>query len=122
MIAAALAACVPAPVCNGSEALCDAPLAEVTLPGAHNALSNAEDGWIAPNQELSVAHPLESGVRVVVFDTRPGGDGLPWLCHGDCSLGSRPLVDGLRDLTDAHPSGAQWPTLGALIALNGDAP
>lgn len=101
-----LFACVDPPLCNGSAELCERRVDEVAFAGTHNAMSNADEGWIAPNQTHAPAQQLADGVRVLVYDTHPLDDGTPGLCHGYCSLGSKPLVDGLlevRTFLDASP-------------------
>ena len=37
--------------CNGSADLCGRTLDQVTLPGTHNSMSNAEYDWLLPNQQ-----------------------------------------------------------------------
>lgn len=91
--------------CNGHPRLCDRPLAEITLPGTHNSMSNAEAGWMAPNQPHGLTRQLADGVRALMLDTYEE-DGTLYLCHGYCSLGSQPLAEGLaeiRTFLDAHP-------------------
>lgn len=99
----------PDTACNGSDALCERRVDEVVFATTHNAMSSEEEGWKPPNQGFAVPRQLEDGVRGIVFDSHYdaelGGD-EPLLCHGFCSLGHKPLVDGLADLTaflDAHP-------------------
>jgi len=84
--------------CNGYEALCDRRFDEVVFPTAHNAMSNADDGWIAPNQQHGIKRQLEDGIRAMLLDTHSYMGGS-YLCHSSCLLGSKPLVDGLRDIT-----------------------
>lgn len=111
MIALLLLACrAPAEAeprrCNGHAELCDRPLSEVALPGTHNSMSNADDGWMVPNQHHGIPQQLEDGVRGFLFDVHLGDDGLPALCHAYCSLGSTPLDEGLgwfKDFLDDHP-------------------
>jgi len=81
--------------CNGSPLLCDRPFDTVALPSTHNSMSNAEDGWIAPNQQFSIERQLDDGIRGMMFDTYYDGDEIV-LCHTYCQLGSRPLVDALE--------------------------
>lgn len=91
--------------CNGHDALCDRPLDRVTLPGTHNSMSNADAGWIAPNQQHGLTRQLEDGVRAMMLDTYEWDGGL-WLCHGYCELGAQPLAEGLGELEAylaAHP-------------------
>jgi hypothetical protein len=106
--------------CNGSEALCARRFDRVTFPMTHNAMSNADDGWAAPNQNHGIARQLQDGIRGLMLDTHyydevngytdARVDGVSpldqaYLCHGTCDLGKRPLLDGLCDVTqllDAH--------------------
>ncbi len=81
--------------CNGSVELCARRFDEVAYATSHNAMSNAEDGWTVPNQNLTIAHQLEDGVRGLMLDVHEGYDDI-LLCHGTCLLGSLPVVDGLR--------------------------
>ncbi|MCZ7677486.1 MAG: hypothetical protein M5U28_01395 [Sandaracinaceae bacterium] len=69
-------------------------------------MSNAEDRWIAPNQGLRMWRQLEDGVRGMMLDVHDE-DGVTSLCHGLCSLGSRPLTEALielRTFMDCHPA------------------
>jgi hypothetical protein len=91
--------------CNGSAALCDRRFNEVAFATAHNAMSNADDRWLYPNQEHGIARALADGVRGLMLDTHYDR-GSTGLCHGVCTFGRRPLVEGLCDVTqflDAHP-------------------
>lgn len=107
-LAAALAACdadpVPVPAtCNGQVALCDRRVDEVAFATSHNAMSTAEDGWLHPNQELTIRHQLERGVRGLMLDVHPFEDGgvvASYLCHAICQLGKVPLADGLRPIRE----------------------
>jgi hypothetical protein len=133
-------------LCNGSAALCDRPLDQVVLAGAHNAMSAADyPGWMFPNQEAGMAAQLRHGIRALLFDVHngipvagrvktvledepgseakfekalgpegvaaamrirdrlvgpPEGPKGPYLCHGFCELGARPLADALKDIRD----------------------
>jgi hypothetical protein len=68
---------VEAGVCNGSSALCERPLDQVTFPGAHNAMSAADvPGWMFPQHERGVAAQLTDGIRAFLIDVhygRPAG-------------------------------------------------
>jgi hypothetical protein len=91
--------------CNGSAAACERRLDEITVAGAHNAMSNAEEGWLFPNQSWSVQRQLGAGVRGLNLDVYDEG-GVATLCHGYCSLGSEPLVDLLlrvNEFLDEEP-------------------
>ena len=84
--------------CNGFEALCDRRFDEVVFPTTHNAMSNADDGWVAPNQQHGMKRQLEDGIRGMLIDTH-SYLGSTYLCHSSCLLGSKLLVDGLREIT-----------------------
>lgn len=91
--------------CNGAAALCGLPLDAVTFPGTHNAMSNADEGWAAPNQQHPPARQLEDGIRAMLLDTYLD-EGEAVLCHGFCALGRTPLRDVLEELAaflDANP-------------------
>ncbi len=85
--------------CNGSTVLCDRPLTEVVLPGTHNSMSNAADGWWVPNQNTGIEAQLADGIRGLLLDTHDYA-GEPHLCHSNCLLGSRPLVDALEGIDE----------------------
>ena len=92
-------------VCNGHEALCDLRFDQLVLPATHNSMSNAEDGWIAPNQQAGLARQLEDGIRGMLLDTKEWNGDL-YLCHGACELGSILLDDALTilgDFMEEHP-------------------
>lgn len=107
---AANASCIR---CNGAASLCDRPFDEVVYPTSHNAMSNAAEGWLAPNQQVTVPDQLDAGMRSLMLDTWYwGGDAV--LCHGGevvpglgCDItGQKPLDLGLAELTsylETHP-------------------
>jgi len=108
--------------CNGSPALCSRPFDQVTLPGSHNSMSNAELGWKMPNQTYSIPHQLERGARAMLIDThygrpivvagRPGvqdvtpanynpaNEDRMYLCHAGCGMGASDLIEVLRQVRD----------------------
>lgn len=98
---------LPEPLaCNGHAELCDRTFEQVAYATTHNAMSNAEDRWIAPNQNRRMWRQLEDGVRGMMLDVHDD-DGVTSLCHGFCSLGSRPLTEALVELRtwmDCHPA------------------
>lgn len=109
LFASALAACGETPppplACNGAEALCDRRYDEVAYATAHNAMSNEEDGWAAPNQRFPIPRQLQDGIRGLMLDTY-FFEGETRLCHGSCVFGSKPLAEGLgeiRAFLQAHP-------------------
>ena len=87
--------------CNGSAALCARPLDDVTFAVTHNAMASAEEDWWFPNQTHAVPRQLADGIRGISFDTHYDGE-TAMLCHSYCDLGSKPLVDGLKDLSLIH--------------------
>jgi hypothetical protein len=97
--------------CNGASALCDRRYDAVSYPTTHNAMSNAEDGFLLPNQHFAVSRQLTDGVRGLMLDAWYFG-GAAVLCHGGdifpCDqTGMRPLADGLAEIKaflDQHPS------------------
>ncbi len=88
---------VPDPKCNGHEELCDRPFDGVAYPMTHNAMSNAEAGWISPNQTFGITRQLNDGIRGMMLDTYDE-DGALLLCHIFCAAGSQPLVEGLEEI------------------------
>jgi hypothetical protein len=77
----------------------------VAYATSHNAMSNRAARWVAPNQEAGITAQLELGVRALMLDSYDF-NGKSMLCHGACSLGRQPLVDGLGEVKaflDAHP-------------------
>jgi hypothetical protein len=64
-------------LCNGSAALCDRPLDQVTFAGTHNSMSAADvPGWMFPQHERGISGQLTDGIRAFLFDVhygRPAG-------------------------------------------------
>lgn len=85
--------------CNGHPQLCDRPLPEVVFAATHNSMSNRQDGWAAPNQNLNMRHQLIDGVRAFLIDVYDR-NGRILLCHGFCNLGSRPLLEAMEEIAD----------------------
>jgi hypothetical protein len=63
----------------------------------HNAMSNAEAEWIAPNQSFGITRQLNDGIRGLMLDTYEE-EGELLLCHVLCVAGSQPLVEGLDEI------------------------
>ncbi len=98
--------------CNGRHDLCARRYDDVRYATTHNAMSNAANGWIGPNQSWDVPTQLAMGVRGLMLDTYRAGDlnllGLvqvpgvdpdsTYLCHSVCALGKQPLADGLAEI------------------------
>jgi len=89
----------PPMVCNGHAELCDLPFDQLVFPATHNSMSNAAEGWIAPNQQHGLRRQLEDGIRGMLIDTKEWNGEL-YLCHGACELGSILLADALAVLRD----------------------
>lgn len=87
------------PECNGAVELCERRFDEVAYATTHNAMASAEDEFVVPNQNLGLAKQLAAGVRGLMLDIHEWGEDV-LLCHGPCSLGSIPFVDGLRTIRD----------------------
>ena len=101
-------AAVAATTCNGDARLCDRAYDAVSYVATHNAMSNADDGWAPPNQHHGLERQLADGVRTMLLDTQypEAQPTVPYLCHGYCEAGKRPLVDALAALRrwlDANP-------------------
>jgi len=73
------------------------PYDQVAWATTHNAMSAGDDGWYVPSQQHDVPTQLRAGVRGLMLDVHEE-DGEPWLCHGLCSLGAQPLVEGLAEI------------------------
>lgn len=98
-------ASTPPLACNGQAEHCERRLDELALPGTHNSMSSAADGWLIPNQPYGLTRQLQDGVRAMMLDTWLY-EGEPMLCHSYCELGSQPLHEGLgevQDFLDASP-------------------
>ena len=83
--------------CDGAPLLCARRYDEVAYATTHNAMSNAEEGWYVPCQEYGITHQLQDGVRALMLDLHDL-DGQVSLCHGSCTLGSEPLLEGLEEI------------------------
>jgi hypothetical protein len=102
VVALVLVACGDDPVpippeCNGSLALCARRFDEVSYATTHNAMSNAADNWVNPNQNVGITAQLDAGVRGLMLDIHEWGEDV-LLCHGLCPLGSLPLTAGLAEI------------------------
>ena len=84
--------------CNGHQALCDRRFDQVVFPSTHNAMSNSDDGWLGANQQHGITRQLADGIRGLLIDTH-SYRGTSYLCHSNCIFGSKPLVDGLTEIT-----------------------
>src|SRR5215218_1771444 len=66
-------ATVPANGCNGSKALCDRQLNEISFAGTHNSFSAADSpGWYITNQRHTVPRQLDDGIRLFLIDAHWG--------------------------------------------------
>jgi hypothetical protein len=96
----------PAIACNGHPELCDRSFDQVAFPGTHNAMSNAEESFLAPNQQYNMRRQLDDGIRVMLIDTYYWQNDL-YLCHSSCDFGNTPLSEGLghiKSFMDANPN------------------
>lgn len=84
--------------CNGAQELCERRVNEVVFPATHNSMSNSDEGWVAPNQVHGLEQQLSDGIRGFLLDTHLDLD-TPKLCHSNCKLGERDLVDALSAFT-----------------------
>jgi hypothetical protein len=106
--------------CNGTHSLCSRSYDTVRYATTHNAMSNAANGWVGPNQNLTVPDQLALGVRALMLDNHKAGnlnsfnqiqvpDADPdtaYLCHAVCSLGKQLLENGLSEIVtflDGNP-------------------
>ena len=75
---------------------------EVAFATTHNAMANAEDGWLLPNQRYGITRQLNDGVRGLMLDVHKWENEIV-LCHA-CNEwfghlgGYRPLADGLAEI------------------------
>jgi hypothetical protein len=113
-------------VCNGRADLCDMRVNEVVFPGSHNSEAAADSNFLGPNQDWTMPHQMDAGVRALLLKSTywetPASisgflDSLPpktantvrglvdtalpakpgaWMCHNLCVLGSTPLEQGFR--------------------------
>ena len=91
--------------CNGDPDLCGRAFDTVTFAGAHNAMSNAADGWFLPNHFAAIPAQLAAGIRVLSLDIHYE-QGEVMLCHSHCSLGRAPLsrvLGQIKGFLDTHP-------------------
>lgn len=91
--------------CNGRDALCARAYDAVAYPGTHDAYSDADENFGAPDQTHTLTRQLEDGVRVLHLEIYAYDDDV-YLCHAVCAIGSKLLVDGfteIRKFVDAHP-------------------
>ncbi len=85
--------------CNGRRELCDRPYNEVSFATAHNAMNNAEDEWLFPNQDHGISRQLKDGIRAMMLDTYYW-QGSTALCHVSCEFGVLSMAEGLGEIRD----------------------
>ena len=91
--------------CNGSAHLCGKAYNDVTYAAAHNAMSNADDGWFLPNHYHGIPGQLRAGIRMLNIDLYRE-NGVVMMCHSQCSLGRAPFAAGLesvREFLEGNP-------------------
>ena len=82
--------------CNGSEALCERPLAEVTFPATHNAMSAADyPGFLFPMHDRTIPNQLHDGVRGLLIDAYYGYAGRR--VYSDFERGPNKLIADAQD-------------------------
>jgi DnaJ like chaperone protein len=70
----------PQSACNGSAALCERRLDQVTFPATHNSFSASDEpGWYFANQRHGIERQLRDGIRGLLIDIHwgkrdPSGD------------------------------------------------
>jgi hypothetical protein len=96
-VAAEAQACAFPRTCNGAAELCDRRYDQVTYPTTHNGYAAEVEGFLHPDQRFGVARQLADGIQAIELDVHDY-QGQPYLCHGSCDAGKRPLVDALADL------------------------
>ena len=114
--------------CNGHAELCDRSYDDVTYAGSHNAMANADRGFLSAMQDLTMGNQLEQGVRALLIDAhywegpektqaflesvpKETGDALrpllaganpqrpgTWWCHNLCRLGAQRLTNGFEEI------------------------
>jgi hypothetical protein len=93
--------CLPSVIddelCNGATSLCTRRYDQVAYATTHNAMSNADENWIFPNQQHGISRQLDDGIRALMLDTHYR-DGETDLCHAYCELGHERLADGLAKI------------------------
>ncbi len=84
--------------CNGAVELCQRRFDEAAYPTTHNAMSNADEGWVNPNQYHAISDQLAAGVRALMLDAHYWEE-TAYLCHTVCQLGSKPLAACLHTMS-----------------------
>ncbi|MGH7282073.1 MAG: hypothetical protein ACRELY_11155 [Polyangiaceae bacterium] len=92
--------------CNGHAELCGRAYTAVAFPGDHDSYATVPDGFIAADQDRTVAQQLAGGVRVLHLEMQLH-QGDAYLCHASCSLGNKLLSDELSTVAafmNANPT------------------
>ncbi len=58
--------------CNGSVRLCGVSIGDVVFATSHNSMSTATDGFLGPNQDLTIPEQLRAGIRGFQIDAYEG--------------------------------------------------
>lgn len=89
--------------CNGHAELCERPFDAIVFPGTHNSHSALDEGFppVVANQQHGIARQLEDGIRVLLLDVYAdeADPATLLLCHGSCTFGSTPHLEGLAAIT-----------------------
>jgi hypothetical protein len=63
-------------------------------------MSNADDGWLTPNQTHPMARQLRDGIRAMLIDSY-SYQGTGYLCHRTCLIGgNKKLGDALDEIVE----------------------
>jgi hypothetical protein len=93
--------CLPSIVdddlCNGSTSLCTRRYDQVSYATTHNAMNNADEAWLLPNQQHGITRQLDDGIHALMLDTYYF-EGETQMCHAYCELGHERLADGLAKI------------------------
>ena len=96
----------PAPAtCNGHAELCSRPYDAVAYAGTHGSYSDSDESFGAPDQTHPIAQQLADGIRVLHMEIH-FDQGRPFVCHGLCIIGEKPLRDDLsavKTFIDQNP-------------------
>jgi hypothetical protein len=65
----------PVTACNGYPQLCDKRINQVVFPGAHNAMSSADAGFLLANHQKEIPAQLDGGIRALLIDAHFGAPG-----------------------------------------------
>ncbi len=97
LLAASCSSPPAATACNGHDELCSRRYDLIAFPGTHDAYSNVAENFGAPDQTYTMTRQLQDGVRVLHLEISLY-EGDAYLCHSLCQIGSKLLIDGLKEI------------------------